>query len=106
MKFITPIYLIKYGTKTNAQGDTIKDPTTTIERKVYSNLLSVSQKEFYEAQVIGMKPEIKFEVREFEYMGENTLKYNNIEFKVIRTFENNKKGTVELICSKTIMKVM
>ena len=106
MKLITPIFLIQYSTKTNAQGDTIKDPENTIERKVYSNVLSISQKEFYQAQATGMKPEIKFEVRKFEYMGENTLKYNNIEFKVIRTFENNKKGTVELVCSKTIMKVI
>jgi SPP1 family predicted phage head-tail adaptor len=102
MKFITPIILIRYGTKDNAQGDTIKDPENTTERKVYSNKLSVGQKEFYQAQATGMKPEIKFEIRRFEYKGEDTLKYNNIEYRVIRTFENEERGTVELTCSRSI----
>ena len=101
MKFITPIFLIQYEKKTNDYGDLIKDPAKTIERKVYSNKLSINQKEFYEAQAKDMKPEIKLEVREFEYKDEDTLKYNNIVYNIIRAFNNKKNGTFELTCSKT-----
>lgn len=106
MQFITSIFLMQYEKRSNAYGDLIKDPTSISERKVYSNKLSVSQKEFYEAKAKGMKPEIKFEIREFEYGEEESLKYNNTEYSIIRSYLNKKRGTYELTCSRTIMKVI
>jgi len=103
MKFITPIYLITNVKSIDDSGDKVKLPT---ERKVLSNKLSIGQKEFYEAHTSGMKPELKFEVRDFEYKDEDVLKYNKITYSIIRTFNNYKNGTVELTCSKSVMKVM
>jgi SPP1 family predicted phage head-tail adaptor len=104
MEFITPIYLITHNKSIDNSGDKVKTPAG--ERKVLSNKLSIGQKEFYEAHTSGLKPELKFEVRKFEYNDEDTLKFNNITYSIIRTFENLKKGTVELTCSKPILKVM
>jgi SPP1 family predicted phage head-tail adaptor len=103
IKFITPVFLISFEISFDDAGDKVKAP---VEKKVLSNYLSIGQKEFYEAQTSGMKPELKIEVREFEYNNEDTLKYNGVVYNIIRTFPNVKKGTVELTCSKPIMKVM
>jgi len=104
MEFITPIYFTTYTKSIDNSGDKVKTPN--VERKVFRNKLSIGQKEFYEAHTSGLKPEFKFEVRKFEYKGEDTLKYNDVTYSIIRTFENLKKGTIELTCSKPIMKVM
>lgn len=98
MKFITPVYLIIQSTTTNDIGDL---DYTNIERKVFANIGSIKQSEFYQAQSTGFKPEITFEIRSFEYKSEQLIKYNEKIYNVIRTFDK-KDGIIELICSKDI----
>lgn len=102
MEFITPILFVSNNKSIDDSGDKIKTPLP--DRKVLSNKLSIGQKEFYEAHTSGLKPELKFEVRMFEYKGEDTLKYNGVTYNIIRTFDNFKKGTVELTCSRPLIK--
>lgn len=66
-------------------------------REVFANKLSVRSKEFYEARTIDLKPELMFEVRSSEYNGEEMLKFDSIEYSIIRTYDIGE--ITELICS-------
>ena len=94
MQFINPVYLITEINDVNDIGDTI---STTIERKVLAHITSIKQSEFYQAQAIGLKPEITFIVRRFEYKEEQSLNYNERKYIVLRTYDRN-DGNIELIC--------
>ena len=74
MRFINPIYLITQTNKTiNEVGDLLYENK---ERKVLAHKESTRQSEFYQAQAVGIKPEITFVIRFFEY----------------------KNGTIEIVC--------
>lgn len=73
-------------------------------RQVYANKKSVRQNEFYQAAATGLKPEVMFEIRSFEYEGEHLLTHENKEYRIIRTFEKD-KNLVELICSGLVNEV-
>ena len=82
-------------TETVTNGEAIKSYTWA---KRFANKLSIRQKEFYEARLIELKPELMFEMHSFEYTDEKKLKYKNVEYDIIRTYDRGEK--VELICSK------
>ena len=93
MQFTTPIYLIsKNNSGIDEKGDLIQKPE---KRKVYSSLNSVRQSEFYQAQASGFKPEMSLIIRSFEYKGEELAEYNNIQYKILRTYDKN-NGNIEL----------
>jgi len=71
------------------------------ERKIFAHKQSVGQKEFYQAQATGFKPELVFKVREFEYKGEQKLKYGNEIYNIIRTYVKE-IGFVEIVCSRGV----
>jgi hypothetical protein len=92
------IKLIAVTNAVNAPGDYIE---TGIERQVFANKTSVKRVEFYQAQAVGLKPEIVFEVRLIDYEGEKKLSYEGEQYNVIR--EYTKDGEiVELICNKLV----
>lgn len=62
----------------------------------FANKISIKQQEHYNANQLGLKPEVAFEVREETYQGQTRVKYNGKEYKLIRTFDNFKNGTIEL----------
>ena len=68
--------------------------------KRYVNRLSVRQKEYYDAMNTGLKPELMFEIRTLEYNGQPTLKHNNIDYEVMRTYD--KGEFTELIVSRNL----
>ena len=79
-------------------GD-LKD--TEIKREIFAKLRSVSQTEFYQAQAIGLQPEIKFELADYyDYQNEKTLIYEDIEYSIIRTYRTGTK--MELVCKKGV----
>lgn len=99
MQFINPIYLITYGNNdTDDIGNTI---TVPIKRKVFADISSIKQSEFYQAQANGLKPEITLKIRTFEYKGEKKVEYNGTKYNVLKTYTNN-FGTMELTCEKVI----
>ena len=71
-------------------------------REVFANELSVRQSEFYQAAVAGLKPELIFEVHDFEYDNDKKVRYpagvDGVEYSIIRAYKN-KKGNVELVIS-------
>lgn len=97
------IILISENKTVDEYGDTI---VTETERTVFAELKSIGQSEFYQAQAVGLKPEIKFVLPDFlEYNNEKKLKYApfNAEeevYTVIRTYRNNNE--LELVCKRGI----
>ena len=89
------IYLIAQVEGENEMGD----PTTVDgdPRRVYANKKSVRQSEFYQAAMVGLRPELMFEVRTAEYQDEPKLRYNGKDYRIIRTYEKDSE-TIELIC--------
>lgn len=62
------------------------------ERPIFAELKSIGTTEFYQAQAVGMKPELKFIIPDYlDYNGEKVLKYKEytgIEetYSIIRTY--------------------
>ena len=97
---------IKLLTETNTvdeYGDTV---TTVVEREIFAEVKSVGQSEFYQAQAVGLKPEIKFVIADFfDYKGEKHLKYTpfgGVEetYTILRTYRNN--INLEIVCKRGI----
>lgn len=88
----------------NEYGDTVYEKS---ERTVFAKLKSIGQSEFYQAQAVGLKPEIKFVLPDYlEYEGEKQLKYQGYSedeeslYEVIRTYRVNNE--LEIICKRGI----
>lgn len=97
LRFITPIYLINNDIESaDNAGDVL--PTTS-ERKVFADKLSIGQNEFYQAHRSGLKPQLKFNIRSSEYLGEMKLKFNDMDYSIMRTYDKQ-DGVVELTCSR------
>lgn len=71
-------------------------------REVFANELSIKQSEFYQAAIVGLKPELVFEVHDFEYNNDEKVRYpigvGGTEYSIIRSYKN-KKGNIELVIS-------
>jgi SPP1 family predicted phage head-tail adaptor len=81
-------------TETNDHGDLIKSKT---KREVFANIKSIGQSEFYQAQAVGLKPEIKFVIADYEdYQNEKLLEYDGKEYQVMRTYRDGTK--LEITC--------
>lgn len=97
------ITLVSEENTVDEYGDSISIET---ERTVFAKLKSIGQSEFYQAQAVGLKPEIKFVLPDFlEYKNEKKLKYapfNEEEevYSVLRTYRNNNE--LELVCKRGI----
>lgn len=98
------ITLISEETTTDECGDQIK---TRSERIAFAELKSIGQSEFYQAQALGLKPEIKFVLPDYlEYHGEKILRFRRFgendecEYSVLRTYQNNNE--LELVCARGV----
>ena len=97
------IKLIAEEESIDEYGDTV---VVRSERIVFAQLKSIGQSEFYQAQAVGIKPEIKFVIADYlDYQNEEVLKYADIsgvenEYRIIRTYRQN--NTLELICKRGV----
>lgn len=67
------------------------------EKKVYCNIKSIGQSEFYQAQVAGLKPEIKVEVKLQDVVENAThFKYKDKIYKILRTYKLQDKTEITL----------
>lgn len=61
--------------------------TTETGRQVFAELRSIGQTEFYQAQAVGLKPEIKFVLADYyDYQNEQTLEHEGTRYRVLRTY--------------------
>lgn len=101
--FDDKITLIAETDTVNEYGDTV---TTETERTIFAQVKSISQSEFYQAQAVGLKPEVKFVISDFaDYQGEKKLKYAPFGgteeiYTVLRTFRT--RYNLEIVCKRGI----
>lgn len=89
------IYLASSQKTTNNVGDQIVKRT---KEPRFAKIKSIGQSEFYQAQTIGLKPEIKFVIADYlDYDNQEELIYNNFLYKVLRTFRTE-KNELEIVC--------
>ena len=83
-------------------GDAIGDLVTKkTSREVFCRVLSIGQKEFYQAQAIGLKPEIRFVLADYlDYEGEDQVKYDGQLFRVLRTYRTGQE--LEIVCYREV----
>jgi SPP1 family predicted phage head-tail adaptor len=91
-----PIYLITEYNQEDQYG--VLTPTLS-KRKVYANVKTVSQSEWFQGGRSGLNPEYKMTMFAFDYGGENTVEYMGRIFDIYRTFQAA-DDTVELYCSR------
>ena len=101
--FDSVITLMKETNTVNEYGDTVQ---TFAEKNVFAEVKSIGQSEFYQAEAVGLKPEIKFLIADFaDYQGEKQLKYTPFGgvqeiYTVLRTYRN--KINLEIVCKRGI----
>lgn len=101
--FDSVITLMKETNTVDEYGDTVQ---TFTERQVFAEVKSIGQSEFYQAEAVGLKPEIKFVIADFaDYQDEKLLKYTPFGgseqiYTVLRTYRN--KINMELVCKRGI----
>ena len=97
------IKLIAESSTVDEYGDTV---ATQTERTIFAEVKSIGQSEFYQAQAVGLKPEIKFVIADFyDYQNEKILRYapfNGEEdtYTILRTYRTNNR--LEIVCKRGI----
>lgn len=73
--------------KINDIGDFIE--VINYNNEIYCNEKSIRASEFYQAQAVGMKPEVTLEISAHDYNKEKYVKYNEEEYRVLRTYKTS-----------------
>ena len=68
---------------------------TPTPRKVYCEVSSVSQSEWFEGGRNGLNPALRFRMFAPDYEGEQTLTYNGVEYHIYRTYVDRNE-TIDL----------
>lgn len=97
MQVWNKIDLIAYedGEGLDEYGDKV---IVQVRRPVFAECKSITQTEFYQAQSVGLKPQIKFHLAtSWDYKGEEEVAFNGVIYKVQRTYilEND---SIDIVC--------
>ena len=89
-----------------ALADTVNDigdyeKTLTYNTEIFCNEKSVKYNEFYQAQAIGMKPEIVLEIKQADYNKEKFVKYEDEEYTVLRFYKTSSEN-IELTLTRGV----
>lgn len=77
-----------------------------VERQIFAQVKSITQTEFYQANAVGLRPEIKFVIADFaDYENEQLVKYTPFGgeeqlYQVVRTYRDDLK--LELVCKRGV----
>lgn len=78
----------------NVHGESVE---TIVWQKVCAEQLDDIRSEFYQGAAVGLKPEIIFCIHDFEYDGEEYVRFNNHVYVVLRAAKREQYR--ELVCS-------
>lgn len=83
----------KLGTLKTIEND-IGDIVNSIKygEDIFCNEKSVRYSEFYQAQAVGMKPELVLEIKQVDYNKENYVKYDEEVYRVLRTYKTSSEN--------------
>lgn len=87
---------------TTTSEDEYGDPVVTkTRREVFCDVVSIGQKEFYQAQAVGLQPEIKFILADhLDYEGEQLVEYDGQLLRVLRTYRTG--HALEIVCYREV----
>lgn len=71
------------------------------ENLFYCNVKSIGQSEFYQSATAGLKPEIKLETKLLDLTNVTHIKYNNVLYKILRTYR--KEDIIEITLTSTLI---
>ena len=92
---------VGYLAKEKKTLDTRNRPKISYEyQKVFCNIRGIGLTEFYQAQSVGLKPEIKVELRLVDITNVTHFKYKDKLYKILRT--NIKEDSTELILTSMV----
>lgn len=77
------IYLLHYNEEQDSLGIWHKN---TLQSKVYCQVVSVNQTEWYEGSRKGLNPQFRFTVFRYDYHGEEAVLYNGNVYTIYRTY--------------------
>lgn len=86
------IYLIAYNETQNSLGIWSKQET---RKKVFCDVVSVSQAEWFEGGRNGLNPRFRFTVFRYDYNGEQAVEFNDKVYEIYRTYVG-KNETIDL----------
>lgn len=91
---------IQFVTK-DRRAHGVHEATQDSKRLVLCIVRKVRQSEYYQANNIGYRPELQFDLTlAADYHGESTMIYEKKEYTVIRTFEKP-EGGMEIIAGRS-----
>lgn len=90
------VYLVSSNPTQDELGVFHDNPT---ERKVYCDVRSISQREWYEGGRNGLNPEFQVVMFKYDYQGEDVLKYNDEYYTIYRTYVDRNEN-IELYCER------
>ena len=91
-------YLMKEKTTFDSKN---RPKVSYTESLFYCNEKSVGQSEFYQSAAVGFKPEIKLEAKLIDLTDITHVRYNNVIYKILRTYK--KEDIIELVLSSTVV---
>lgn len=90
--------LIQQTRGVDEYGDPVLQET---RRDVFCGVRSVGSKEFYQAQAVGLQPEVKFVLTDYlDYNDEQLVEHNGERYRVLRTYR--KERELELTCYQEV----
>ena len=90
------IYLVSNNKTQNELGIWVDSLT---ERKVFAEVSSVGQSEWFEGGRNGLNPEYRFRMFAYDYNGESLVKYNGVIYSIYRTYVDRNE-LIELYAEK------
>ena len=78
------------------RGNIYRNAKRDEARKVFAHVGSVGEREFYDSAQAGYDLSIKAEVWIWDYAGEMLIVHNSTEYRVVRTYRNDKLRRMEL----------
>lgn len=90
--------LVTQARSVDAYGDPVITETTT---QVFCEVASIGQKEFYQAQAVGLQPEIKFILADYlDYSGQLYVEHDGVRYHVLRTYRTGQR--LEIVCNREV----
>ena len=72
-----------------------------IPKKIFCNIKSVGQNEFYQAEVAGLKPEIKIETKLIDLSNVGHVKIKDKLYKILRTYRQ--EDIIEIVLTSMVV---
>lgn len=75
--------------------------TVEVKKQIFCSVRSVTMQEFFQGGQMGLKNQIRFDVFQYDYDGEEVIIHNGNRYSVYRTYLS-KDDVLEIYCKKDV----